>query len=433
VLTYAFDQTFLDYFGSNGVAAVEQAMQVLNALPTATTMDLADYPLNTTQVNFSAQALSLVDLKSHTLHLLLEQMGLAQPTPSVFTLRAWDAGFLAAPCEFDWGAGVIGQLVYERNFDPVSLVPSHFVNDVQLSGCAYASGQDQSPNFRAWVEEYAIDPFATVRTPVADLALRTGIYHTGLTRDDAGALRYLFSITNVNFEALLPGVAGTAGHTNQALRLGVEKVSFVRPDYDAIAGQFTIPFTNHYTDFYLSNGVVVGQQLYRVVTQPDLLFTARDLGFNFLGFPFVARTGTTNWLNCATNAMANGPGIIRPKIAINFPPVGSTIWTFDDGPEDFYEDFTYRWGTFDQTTNPPVVYPITPVGDSIVRLQFIKANELHESFAWRIPNSTNSLRLQISTNLVHWTTVAMAANEGSVVQWYHSISGRQKFFRVRPQ
>lgn len=33
VLTYAFDESFLSYFGSNGVYAVEQAFQILNALP----------------------------------------------------------------------------------------------------------------------------------------------------------------------------------------------------------------------------------------------------------------------------------------------------------------------------------------------------------------------------------------------------------------
>ena len=33
VLTYAFDQSFLDYFGSNGVAAVESAIGILNSLP----------------------------------------------------------------------------------------------------------------------------------------------------------------------------------------------------------------------------------------------------------------------------------------------------------------------------------------------------------------------------------------------------------------
>lgn len=433
VLTYAFDQTFLDYFGSNGVVAVEQAIQKLNDLPTSTTLNPDSYPLNTTQENFSAQALGLIDLKSHTLHLLLEQMGLAQPTPNVFTLRTWDNGFLTTPCEFDWGAGVVGQLVYERNYDPVSLVPSHYVNGTQLSGCVHASGPSNTANFRASVEEYAIDPLALRQTAVADLALRKGIFHTGLTRDDVGALRYLLSSNNINFEALLPGITGPAGHTNQALRLGVEKVVFVRPDYDAIVGQFVVPLTNQYTDFYLSNGIVIAQQLHRVVHQPDLLFAVKDLGFNFLGFPFVARTGTTNWLNCATNAAANGPGIIRPQIVINFPPVGSTIWTFDDYGDDFFQDVTYRWGSFDLTTNPPVIYPTIPIGDSRVRLQFIKANELRESFVWRVLGAPNSLLLQTSTNLVTWTTVTTTGNEGSIVQWYHSISGERKYFRVQPQ
>ena len=35
VLYYAFDETFLDYFGSNGVAAVDQAFAILNNLTTS--------------------------------------------------------------------------------------------------------------------------------------------------------------------------------------------------------------------------------------------------------------------------------------------------------------------------------------------------------------------------------------------------------------
>ena len=33
VVTYGFDASFLEYFGSNGVAAVESAMELLNNLP----------------------------------------------------------------------------------------------------------------------------------------------------------------------------------------------------------------------------------------------------------------------------------------------------------------------------------------------------------------------------------------------------------------
>ena len=44
VVTYAFDQSFLDYFGSNGVAAVEQAIGVINELPPASSIDLDQLP-----------------------------------------------------------------------------------------------------------------------------------------------------------------------------------------------------------------------------------------------------------------------------------------------------------------------------------------------------------------------------------------------------
>ena len=69
VLTYAFDQSFLDYFGTNGVAAVEQAIQILNALPPASQLNPSNYPPEALRVNYVARALGLIDLKSQTIHL----------------------------------------------------------------------------------------------------------------------------------------------------------------------------------------------------------------------------------------------------------------------------------------------------------------------------------------------------------------------------
>ena len=44
VLTYAFDQSFLDYFGSGGVAAVESAIGILNSLPPVSKANPTNYP-----------------------------------------------------------------------------------------------------------------------------------------------------------------------------------------------------------------------------------------------------------------------------------------------------------------------------------------------------------------------------------------------------
>src|SRR5262245_27190876 len=55
-LTYGFDQSFLDYFGSNGVYAVESAIAVLNSLPPASELVLTNFPLNSTHYNAAAEA-----------------------------------------------------------------------------------------------------------------------------------------------------------------------------------------------------------------------------------------------------------------------------------------------------------------------------------------------------------------------------------------
>ncbi len=90
VIYYAFDQSFLDYFGSNGVWAVEQAIAVLNGLTNFSqySADLSEVPLETRRVNYRAQALHLLDLKTIALYLTLEELGLTKPDQYVWTLRS---------------------------------------------------------------------------------------------------------------------------------------------------------------------------------------------------------------------------------------------------------------------------------------------------------------------------------------------------------
>ena len=75
VVTYAFDQSFVDFFGSNGVAAVEGAIAILNGLPPASAVNLTNFPLQVIRQNYLAQSEDDYDLKSAALVLLLEQMG----------------------------------------------------------------------------------------------------------------------------------------------------------------------------------------------------------------------------------------------------------------------------------------------------------------------------------------------------------------------
>jgi len=91
VVTYGFDKSFLSYFGTKGVAAVQSAIQIFNGVPPVSQIVLTNYPFSSQQQNYVAQSQSLYDLKSVTLSLLLEQMGLAEPARNTFVLKQWNS------------------------------------------------------------------------------------------------------------------------------------------------------------------------------------------------------------------------------------------------------------------------------------------------------------------------------------------------------
>ena len=77
VVYYAFDASFAteDFFGSKAMAAVDSAAAIMNTVTNVDTLssDLSEFPLNSLHYNQTAQSLYLSDIKSTTLHLLVEQ------------------------------------------------------------------------------------------------------------------------------------------------------------------------------------------------------------------------------------------------------------------------------------------------------------------------------------------------------------------------
>ncbi|MFO1487035.1 MAG: putative Ig domain-containing protein [Verrucomicrobiota bacterium] len=219
VMYYSCDAPFWEYFGSNGVAAVDQACGVINSLTnvSAYSEDLSEFPLKSQQLNFEAQDLFLTDVKSMTLHLLVEQLGLSQPERFVWTLHARTMG---TPCPL---AGLYH--VVKRNYDvliqtPLSQTPySSYINGVLYTYgiVEYCTG---TPIAEAIA--YPVDPTAEVYTSVAadpgshqgitfiggaqginpgGVGLKIGGFYTYLTRDDMAGLRYLLRKDNYNTEA----------------------------------------------------------------------------------------------------------------------------------------------------------------------------------------------------------------------------------------
>ncbi|HEX9047811.1 MAG TPA: hypothetical protein VF988_12360, partial [Verrucomicrobiae bacterium] len=225
ILYYTYDQSFTegDFFGVQGQAAIDSAFNIMN---TFTNVDkfspsLSEFPLNAQHYNYLAESLYLTDIKSVTLHLLVEQMGLADPARYSWTLHDRAAG---SPCP-----EAMSYLVVQRNFDGTaprslnSLVYSPYVNNTLLTyyiseSCAGSAttvpyltdpdGADHIPVAANNGQEFdelatALDGQLGLITKVPTIyGLQIGGYYNGLTRDDVAGLRYLLTTNNANTEPL---------------------------------------------------------------------------------------------------------------------------------------------------------------------------------------------------------------------------------------
>ena len=428
VVTYGFDASFLQYFESNGVAAVEGAIDLFNNLPLASQLDPASYPTRVIRVNSQAASQGLIDLKSVTMFLLIEHLGLAEPERFTFCLR----NSLQTATGFQ-------DSVIQRNFDPITLQPSSRLNDTAFVYSVWHS-DDSS---RADAIESAADPSEPVNSAVADGISEPGQFFIGLSRDDVGGLRYLLITNAVKYESLLPGVRGQGINASSwvggAVRPGVDKITFVRHPFDALLARF-LPMTNQFTDIYITNGTVRQQDVERVVSQPDFLFTAADLQTGLSTVVRFARSGTSNWVNNAVlngRPTAVGPGNIQPPVTITFNKLGTTWATTGPRTDDQPEDQTVRWGTFDGTANAPNAYPDPPAGTvrSTARLWLLfgsPTNQSSHSFEWPISGTANApFVLQTSTDLITWKSLTTNSNDGTVFTFFQRFpTSQQRFYRI---
>ncbi len=117
---YGFDPSFLNYFGQEGVNAVERAIAIINALPNMSKLtddQLRQYPIDTRRFNHQAGALSLFDLKTFALSTMLEEIGLGAPERWVWTLRSRVVL-----------NNIPNYTTIMRNFDPFTYQQSRYVN-----------------------------------------------------------------------------------------------------------------------------------------------------------------------------------------------------------------------------------------------------------------------------------------------------------------
>jgi hypothetical protein len=384
ILTYAFDATFLEYFGSQGVAAVDSAMKLLNGLPSASSANLANFLTDgNQQVNYTAQALDMLDLKSTVMWLMVEHMGLLGET-HVYDLQ-YRSHYDNAVCDYNY-------FTVNRSYDPVTYDPTTYVNG-HLYGFFIWDGCGIGVNVGDAIETINDTPIpATAFTAVATpQGLQLGGYYLGLTRDDMGGLAFLYKKNNY---ALLPLDSNTVASpfnsswqdintTNPITGIsnfvgvlgGAEKITFVKVAYDSLLGTNFNPITYNYSLPYVTNYKVGQLKVTRTVTVPDILFTAADLVQNGDPLPNDVPLNRTNSFIASGYVSPGGgvvPSAISPSLLIVLNNVGPVFW--NESPvsfggvdsQNYLEYPVFNWGTFDGSTNPPILYPN---GSSLAELE----------------------------------------------------------------
>lgn len=415
VITYAYDATFLKFYGADGVAAIESAIKVFNNLPDADQMsaDLSEFALQQYRSHPTAAALGILDIKTEVMGTILEQFyGAAAAERFTFTLRSQITDPAGAPFQHF--------TTVQRNFDPVTWNPSPYVNNT-----LYTYDIEQVTTTPSWQTIIsAVDTLAPELTTLIGFArtdgpfglrgelklISGGGYFTGLTRDDAGLVRFNLRKSNLNVESLFADVVGgtqtsvssggsgsspwslvtsitnagtlsfltnTTAVVRTALRPGVGKFKFVRLNFDSLIGTTINPYAINWQDRYVTNSAMKNQTVSRLVTQPDIIFTAGDLGVVPIpGVPvWTVHSDTANWVNnSAINTDVgfgehDGPGTTDGIHEVSFAnyiryylnpaPFGGGV-----GQQDATVGFSI--GFFDGSTNAPIVFP---TGSSILTIE----------------------------------------------------------------
>ena len=171
-----------------------------------------------------------------------------------------------------------------------------------------------------------------------------------------------------------------------ALRRGIGRVQFIRADYDSLTGIYWAPKTNYYSMIVRTNNQDVVEYYQRVVTQPDFLFSAADLPTS-ANFPYgpASTVPTPNFDQSTILGNLAGPGTILPggmQTVFNKNMNGSlylngSLNAYNYSTNQFLTQdtqipFGFAWGSFDDSTNYPVIYPSSASFTSLMNQMLIQ-------------------------------------------------------------
>jgi hypothetical protein len=197
-------------------------------------------------------------------------------------------------------------------------------------------------------------------------------------------------------------VGGLPNNSTNGQFEGIERIQFVRvPDntIDPLTGNFVQPITNTYTLMVVPSGSsqAAAQTFQRVLTRPDILFAAADLlpgpAADNSGVPAYSRNVNFNLNNILP--LQAGPGTIEPPTTVTFNKVGPVLENQSPTTLTYSPSLLdgFIWGSFDGSTNDPIVYPN---GTSIATLE---SSALIQIFPATLPDATNNVPYSVTLSV----------------------------------
>ena len=348
-LTYGFHESFVQYFGAEGVVAIDESMRVVNdffipedgSYSGMSDLDLIKHGFSgnfaTWWRNQTAANENLIDLKSLTLGMVVNRLGLGNPHRYAFTAYGVDTTDTATTSQAIFRTKL-------NNYDPLTLEQTDRINDIQYSyrlihthpaGTAVTVANVTAmvmdmEEFTSSTEDHTYSSVAAIQDafygntsivwtqPPSKFGF--GIYYDGLnamggmyqprhalTYDDAGGLKYLYTKDNVVMEY------------NPWVALKLADYSAVVQRYGKDLPVSTDPFVN------LKSGVFPLRNNGAVVPTP----TAGD-PLQYFRNPMVALPGMTAVI----------AGVITPITISPFFSAGTAF----TGPNAQKIDWAYRGG-----------------------------------------------------------------------------------------
>lgn len=428
-VTYGFDPSFVEYFGTNGIRAVEAAIDLINVIPPAADLALDAYPrTDVRRANWEAMTLHCLDLKSVALQRLLEQLGLAQSIRWLWCVRG------RTVVESNTWYSII-----RLNYDPSTLNVSSYVNGMSFGYKLYDAGGVCDALETSGVY------FDGNPTAVAEQSLGVGEFIINLSRDDVGALSHLLRPSNWNVETVLPGVTAAGpdpmAFVNAGSRPGMNKITFVRHPWDAERNRF-VPWTNNYFDTVIPYGQAsaITQTLQRVVREPDFLFTVQDMGLRFyedngqthFWSPVDERSDTSHWINLETlndPMIPGGPGLIAPPIRITFQKLGK--YNHIPASIPFCPDEIPHWATFDGSTNEiRMLDGNERAGSATVSNRVVDLGD-SARFEWKLLGVQGAVyRIETGSDMDNWSLSATVTNNTGYFDFVGPANGPRRFYRA---